>query len=357
MSASFNSLPVELVMEIVKHVDNKLYIRRDSHNPHNRPIARSHIPNQSTLAALNRTSKLLNLLTTRCLYRAPRYHHRNWPLLARTLLLRKDLAALVKDLWFHGSPSDDASDPDKFPDEVAKLYLEHYQPRRAYGSPTIDAEENESLKGKSSVAMDIILSCCSQSVEAIFVDLELGCEAFRMIQAPSALPALKIISFDYINPVTQPGYIGRAPQLENLIKTAAPTLTTLQLCRLRVHHPIKCVLEKVTHLAICNSYMTPKGLNSLLRHVPNLEILEYEAEPEPDEDYEGSVDFWRHYQGQFFVDDAFDAIEKNCKKLKAFLLDMSADYEVDWASTSLRESLGNIARQFESKGIKFRMTF
>ncbi|KAK4216732.1 hypothetical protein QBC37DRAFT_416097 [Rhypophila decipiens] len=344
MPASFNSLPVEMVVEVVNHVDH--HNHHNCGDRHTRPC----IP-QSTLAALNRTSKLLNSLTTRHLYRAPRYRHSNWPLFARTLIVRKDLAALVKHLYFSGE--NDHLDPAKFPEEITAYYLEYYE---VCNPLTVDdpASDTEALfvasgrgRREACVEMDFIVHLCAQTVETIFVDVSLYHDAFLLMQAPTALPALKTIIFDYMHAI-EDGHLYLTPRLNDLIKAAAPALTRLELSRLCLdqRHMYGGVLEGVTHLVIRCSAMRAWIFDTLLSLVPNLEILEYEGGA-------GNDSKWC-----VRVHEAYDSIVRNCEKLKSFCFDMSAVPDVDWASPRPWESVMKIrtATDFASKGIKFQMT-
>ncbi|KAM7182760.1 hypothetical protein V8F33_014039 [Rhypophila sp. PSN 637] len=325
MPASFNSLSVEMVVEIVNHVDQSNHHNcgdhHDRHDGHTRPC----IP-QSTLAALNRTSKLLNSPTTRRLYRAPRYRHSNWPLFARTLMARKDLAALVKDLSFYGSEENEHMDPDKFPEEIAAYYLEYYEVRYplAVDDPASDTEALfvASRRGRreACIEMDFIVHLCAQHVETIFVN-------------------------DYMHAIKDRHFI-LTPRLNDLIKAAAPTLTRLELSRLFLdqRRMYGGVLERVAHLVVRSSALQPCYLDTLLCLVPNLEILEYEG---------GAG--WKLETDYFRLHEAYDLIVKNCEKLKSFSFDMSAEPDVDWASPRTWQSGMDTRRDFASTGIKFHM--
>lgn len=336
MSASFSSLPLELVEDIINHVD---------------PPGVDPPTNHSTLAALNQTSRLLNSFTTWRLYRTPRYRYSNWPLFARTLLARKDLAALVKDLYFHGTRWDDPLDPEKFPKEVAAHYLQHWGPKLNYPL-TVDASATNTAtlftadadgETDAYVEMDIILNLCAETVESIFVNMMLCYEAFDLLPAPASLPALKSLSFGYIDAVEGWAMDAEVPMVLNLLRAAADNLTRLELARVNSRLELdEIVLDKVTHLILHASALKPERLFTLLAYVPNVERLEYEGAGGIDDEWD-----------QFDPRDTVDFIGTNCKRLKHFRMDMTGDSGVlDFLTDGDIES---VKRDFAAMGVEFTL--
>ncbi|KAM7217938.1 hypothetical protein V8F06_006621 [Rhypophila decipiens] len=99
----YQGLALELIEAIVKSVDYD-----------------SPTETTSTLATLSRTSRLLNSLTARPLYRRPIYRtRRSFLLFVRTLIARPDLANLVNHLEIQHMPGEWSTlNPDDIPPEV-----------------------------------------------------------------------------------------------------------------------------------------------------------------------------------------------------------------------------------------------
>ncbi|KAK4161610.1 hypothetical protein QBC43DRAFT_323313 [Cladorrhinum sp. PSN259] len=330
MPASFNDLAVEIVEEIINILDPP-----------------DEVPDRLTLAGLNRTSKSLNALTTWRLYRAPRYRYSNWPLFARTVMARPDLAGLVKDLYFYGTKWDDPLDPEKFPEEVATYYLKHLYPNFSLPLTNDDPDNVETLftadadgEDKAYVEMDFILSFCWRSVETVFVNLMLCHQAFNLlrIDPPTSLPALKSLCFGYIDAVTGWALDHDLPVTLGLLKAAAPNLTRLEVCRVNTYIELDFVLEKVTELVIRYSAMKPEAFGMLLSLVPNVEKLVYE----------GGANFADEWD-QFDPPEALIQITEHCPKLKSFKMDMSQDMCGEYISNS---QLEDMAREFAGRGIE-----
>jgi hypothetical protein len=202
---------------------------------------------------------------------------------------------------------------------------------------TADADGEE----KAYVEMDFILSFCRCSVETVYVNLMLCHQAFNQLQLdpPTSFPALKSLSFGYIDAVTGWALDHDLPVTSGLLKAAAPNLTRLEVCRVNTYVELDFVLEKVTELVIRYSAMKPEAFGTLLSLVPNVEKLTYEG---------GSniADEW----DQFDPSDALIQITEHCLKLKSFKMDMSQDpYSPEHISSS---DLENMQREFARRGIE-----
>ncbi|KAK4225688.1 hypothetical protein QBC38DRAFT_482273 [Podospora fimiseda] len=335
MPASFNDLPLELVEEILNIIDRPCHLPTD----------------QPTLAALNLTSKSLNILTAWRLYRAPRYSYSNWPLFSRTLMARKDLAALVKDLEFIGSDYvDDPLISEKFPQEVVDHYLAHMKPEKHF---PLFADDDETTTlftadgdGETSayIEMDFILPLCSQTVEAIYVDLMSCHEAFNLIDPPTSLPALKRLTLDYPNSVE--GWSTTLPVSTALLKAAAPNLQKLSISRVKSSLDFDFCLENLTHLAIWSSAIELDTFGKLLSLVPNLEKLEYECGEEAKE-YG-----WEPVQAYSTIVLSGEGVGY-VKKLKSFCINIRRCYP--WLSEGDEvEDLNYLKRAFTERGVDFK---
>ncbi|KAK3988199.1 hypothetical protein QBC44DRAFT_371374 [Cladorrhinum sp. PSN332] len=336
MPASFNHLAIETVEQILDIID---------------PPGDSELPDPITLARLNRTSKSLNALTTWRLYRAPRYRYSNWPLFARTVMARRDLAAMVKDLYFGGNVFDDPLDPDKFPEEVATYYLKNMDPETHFPLTTDDPDEETLFSadgdGETSayIEMDFILNLC-RNVETLFVNLMLCHEAFGLLDPPTSLPKLKSVNFGYNNAVD--GFAVDHRLSYTILKAAGPSLTKLEISRANSCFGFDFALENVTELIVGYSAISGTAFRNLLSLVPNLEKLEYQGG--------GSMLDRDGLAEQFTTHEAMEAVEAaRCLTLKSFRFDFTHnDIDSQWLS---REEVERAREWFKGRGVEFEVIY
>ncbi|KAK4222917.1 hypothetical protein QBC38DRAFT_518122 [Podospora fimiseda] len=362
---SFNDLPVE----IVEHILDELPL--DDWKRHNR----------RTLDNISRTSKLLHALTTPRLYRAPLGEYKesqstddgeNWPLLVRTLIARKDLRKLVKTLNFSGTEWESWDyAPQLFPVEVAALYHQYMKPDKHYPLESTDPAEYtvftaESARWESSrdgcewtdqrivpcFDLDILLSFCSTSLESLTIELSRydASTTFQLCPAPTSLPALRHIHFEYalvegeFNPEARE--IG-GTIVTPLLRAAQKNCESVQFtgmveCRLEVDFDF--CLERVKSAKIDYCLLTHHDFKTLFRLMPNLESFQCNL----GDDY-----FREHYFNleeippKTTAASARDAITRLCPKLRYLYLELDDGFTGEWK----KEECDDVGEWFDSRGI------
>lgn len=215
-----------------------------------------------TLAALCLTSKHVNVIATPYLYHRPTC--RQWPLLARTLLARPDLARHVKHLstrdWV---PVYFALKEPGFPAEVARYWDEkveyHVEAGEGAAPECLEAENME---------MNLVVSLCP-GLEELDTPL-VRADAF-LFSGPWSMRRLKTVAAAY----DDPGYGMNLGALARLA-AAAPSLSTLIAWQVNSCYDMP-VLGNVTRLRLGRGSLGLEGFGDALRACPRLEEFEYSA--------------------------------------------------------------------------------
>ncbi|KAK4162928.1 hypothetical protein QBC43DRAFT_301665 [Cladorrhinum sp. PSN259] len=327
----FNHLPIETVEQILDCLDvldppNDVY------------------PETAALASLNQTSKALNALTTRRLYRLGHHQHGDFALFARTLMSRKDLGKLVKYLRFDGpGPS---SSP-KLPKELADFYLKHMDPAKHDPLEVSGSDPNEYLfPDNVYIELDIILPLC-HNVEIVDVTLESYEKAFTLCRPqPSSLLSIKRLDFSCTE--DEGGVLlADHPVTVTTLLRAAPNVTSLRFenaIGLDSRQPFPFVLGNLTELTFSFSVFTSQGFNALLALTPNLKKLEYEG---------GSGSLIRSQETTYGINllEAKAAIAGNCPKLKRFHMDLDSVDSFTTGVSIAGEELDEAMDWFARRGI------
>lgn len=217
------------------------------------------------LAALCLTSKLINALTTPHLYRRPSC--RKWPLLARTLVCRPDLARHVAYLstrdW--DLACDAVLDP-AFPAEVSGFWevrTTALYPETGSGGSRLESVETENFM------VDILVALCP-NIEELDAVLYYG-DAFALSE-PRSLARLRTVSVAYGD--TRDGVcLGSLTPLA----AAAPTLSRILGRQVGSSTELLEAFTNVTHVRLDWSTISLKSLRNILTACPGLESLAFLA--------------------------------------------------------------------------------
>lgn len=215
-----------------------------------------------TLAALCQVSKHVNAIATPHLYHRPTC--RQWPLLARTLLARPDLARHVRHLstrdWV--SVCFALKEPG-FPAEVAR----YWDGKVEYHVEAGEGAAGECLEAEN-VEMSLVVSLCPNLEE---LDTPLTQADAFAFSGPWSMRRLKTVVAAYDDPVygMNLGALAR-------LAAAAPSLSTLIGWQVNSCYDMP-VPGNVTRLRLGRSSMGIEGLRNVLRACPRLEAFGYSA--------------------------------------------------------------------------------
>ncbi|KAK4150380.1 amidase signature domain-containing protein [Chaetomidium leptoderma] len=269
---SFGNLPLEIALEIVKalcpHCTPKSRLPWyeapvygetykygcDCGNAHGETFI-------SALAHLCLTSKLLNTLATPHLYHRPWCVR--WPMLARTLLARPDLARHVKHLIGYSWETDDLPlDDSQCPMEVVDYYYDVLDPRW-------DNTAGESERG---VPVHILTSLCPN-----LAALEVFKDFLDRSEPASFLKQVRNVQLRHSNPddgmdLSYLRQMAReATHLTRLV-CHSMNLDTLQSWQEPISLP---TFSRLTHLRIKHSAVAPEYLPVLFAACPRLQSFSY----------------------------------------------------------------------------------
>jgi hypothetical protein len=228
----------------------------------------------AALAALCLTSRQLNSLATVHLYHRPICDDR-MALLARTLLARKDLALLVKDLRV----GEVQFDPSQLDPETAAHFTRQFQAyqdglsddeRESAGPDRLPLGQNGQLSHESPVTIDIMSSLCP-NLKTLHATLGYF-EGFRLC-TPQSMPHLQTVTISHSD--TELG-IDLATAIP--LFRAAPNITRMAFYMIAGCSDLGGVtLDKVTSLDFQNSSFSSDALTLILTAFPNLETFKYEC--------------------------------------------------------------------------------
>ncbi|MBE3046338.1 hypothetical protein IMZ48_28150 [Candidatus Bathyarchaeota archaeon] len=227
------------------------------------------------LAALCLTSKQVGTLATRHLYHRPTAT--SWPLLARTLIERPDLARRVKHLNTRNWAGIPGMLDNSFPPEVAR----HWSSKVAYPVEMWDSEDEDSegedgkyedgeegLSQAGNIALDIVVALCPE-LEELDAVLD-GGDAFALLE-PGSLPRLRTVAV-----VGKWKLFGMCPVELWRLPTAAPNVHTLVGWQIGLSYR-QIPLESITHLRLGSSCLQIDSLRHTLMCFPQLESFEFRA--------------------------------------------------------------------------------
>jgi hypothetical protein len=279
--AQFNNLPVELVDAILQALCLNCTPPEDDgcrtcyspicHCSAEEPADCSRV---AALAALCRTSRQLNSLAIVHLYHRPICDSR-MALLARTLLARKDLASLVRDLRI----GEVHFDPSQLDPETAAHFTRQFQAyldalsedeRESATAHSEPLDKNGQFSDDAYVAVDIMSSLCP-NLETLHATLSYF-EGFRLC-APQSMPHLRTVALSHAD--TELG-IDLATAIT--LFRAAPNITRMTFYMISACSNLAdVVLDKVTHLDFRNSALSSDALSLILAACPNVETFKYQC--------------------------------------------------------------------------------
>ncbi|KAK4454897.1 hypothetical protein QBC34DRAFT_490035 [Podospora aff. communis PSN243] len=355
------NLPAELLDQVLDEVDSDpcalLSVGKDwrnfvDTNMHGIPPgilapsqARAWMNNKGTrtvngLASLCLVSRRLNKLATPRLYRSlsEYYVKTGWLLLVRTLVARRDLAELVKDLEIKG-----LTIPNDLPLPLPEV--------AAYYADQLALHPDAGLPENGFTSSDPDLDALSEAVTALMVSLcpnleTLTCESYCREEdgpmfplcKPASMPHLVELTFTHAD--TELGFeLGEAAPLLR----AAPNLEILCLQQAGSWQlPDDLKLERVTFLSMWGC-IEGGELVAMLRLCPNLEELKYECG--------GPCYGYEHFSPR----EAADAVLAHGPHLKKFELDLN-----EWESMQVpdftTQDMQAAKRVLEGRGVQCAFT-
>ncbi|KAK5653500.1 hypothetical protein OQA88_8759 [Cercophora sp. LCS_1] len=287
------TLLLDLPVELLENIADQLYL--DDEFPF---FDQSAIP---TLAALNRTCKLLRELTTRLLYRCPT-HRDTWSL-TRTLITCPDLAGLVTILNLEEGYVGPYDVPLEVGDHYEKAIKEGDAAAKALEGEDVLLADPEPLDRNSYVPNDVISGPCSNLEYLSCNDVISDTPYFW---APDSMKKLRAIRFAHWD--TEYGFDLAA--VEPLLR-AAPNLEEIEFHSCTSARELDFQLHHAKTLELENSCIDADELLALLKMCPNLERFTYES---------GGPCV--SYEDDFGVREAKELVLAHAPKLKTLVLDM-----------------------------------
>ncbi|KAH6641852.1 hypothetical protein F5144DRAFT_565043 [Chaetomium tenue] len=318
----------------------------------------------SFLASLCLLSRRLNITATPHLY-----HHltgRKWPLLARTLLARKDLTQFPTALHFHDYWN---ADPSHSSPALVDYFTTHFHDWHETLSATQKETFSWQLHGSPELAdmfappfhnlpLDITASLCP-NLQTITATLASDIPTFRF-NAPSSLPHLHTAHFTHHD--RRDGGID-LPSLHPLLH-AAPHLTTLTLSYFNgtspnpsyyspddddppppLFPPTTLTPLQLTHLDLRHSVLDVPSLRAILTSCPRLQTLKCA---------------WGGYsvgEGDFSLLEAAEVVE-GCAPESLGLFRMSvADEDVVCSEEWQEEDVPEVERRLAERGVCFQFSW
>lgn len=343
-----NDLPVELADQIIRPFC--VYCTPDKTDlPSIKYNERKRI---SFLALLCLLSRRLNVTATPHLYHCLRVRGRKWPLLARTLLARKDLAQFAQTLHLHNHWNADKSDSSPALEKYFTAKFQAWQDslsdddRETFGWQFHDTPDlgNMFAAPFHNLPLDILASLCP-NLKTVSATLTFS-PTFRFNPALS-LPRLQTASFDYHD--TRNNGISLL-DLQPL-SLAAPNLTSLTLTRLdgssesHGDGTITPPLAQLRHLDCRYSAVSVETLVGILASCPRLVTFKYA---------------WGGYgvgNGVFTLPEAADAVEAHAPAtLGLFRLSMGDD-DVIWPEDWEEGDVPEVRRRLAERGICFQFSW
>jgi hypothetical protein len=285
------------------------------------------------LASLCRASKHLNQLATWRLYHSliDRKTVSGWGLLARTLIARRDLAALVRHL--SADHLEELSDDSLLPPEVVSFFANQVALNPDVGLKA-DGLKSHLSDSDSDAPAAFLTSLCPNIVTAKFTSPgDRDHPAALGLCPPRSLQSLRDVQISHWD--TENGF---DLSVYTQLFRAAPNITLLRLVQADCSQPLEeeeetLKLESVTDLELLSSCMTGDELTRILRLCPNVQRLQYVCG--------GPL----YGDEQFTPDEAVAVVREHAPKLRRFELDLR-DWlgEDDWDEDDMLEAKGVLER-------------
>ena len=282
------------------------------------------------LASLCRASKYLNQLTTWRLYHSliGRKTLLGWALIARTLIRRKDLAALVRHISVQYLEK--RSDHSFLPPEVESYFAEQVARTPDVGLKADSLTRSELADSASEAAAALLTSLCPNLLTAKFASqIDPGLPVALGLCPPGSLRSLRDVQILCSDPE-----LGFDLSVFARLFRAAPNIKLLRLIQASCSQPLEegLKLENVMDLKLLSSCMTGDDLAHILRLCPNVQRLQYVCGPLYDDD-------------QFNPKEAVAIVLEHSPKLQRFELDLTDWLGYDyWDENDIREAKGVLER-------------
>ncbi|KAK4164672.1 hypothetical protein QBC43DRAFT_317312 [Cladorrhinum sp. PSN259] len=337
----FPELPAEIIAEILDSIcpectNGGIHSHGDEPHP------------AKTFASLCVTSKHLKEFAVKRLYRRP--DCRKWWLLGRTLVARRDLGELVRQLyldepelaWLDNSKRDGQE-----LEELEEYYLERRDPAiyPPISQSSLWGRFNETLYDFGANAhIDVILSLCP-NVELLHSTIWFfDAFGFCKPQSLQRLKHIKIIRADTEGSLD----IGEckhlflaAPNLEAMEFVDAGSVQGRNSSSSKVLLD-RVKLDRVTQISFERSGLDAEGLRTILRWTPNVQRINYEhIDTQP---------------GQFTPREALQVLgdEGMAKQLREFTFEIDEDVGQDLWGWGDEDELKALEREFKERGIRFK---
>ncbi|KAK3989070.1 hypothetical protein QBC44DRAFT_370440 [Cladorrhinum sp. PSN332] len=333
--ATIRDLPLEMIQAIIGFICPRC-------NQRSRRSMRA----VHTLVDLCRTSKLLNQVATPHLYHRPPLH--KWPLLARTLIARPDLAGHAKQLLVPWETPVGAYDwvtetwpTSGFPHEVVAYRDALVQ------QLNLDAQQDY---------MSILASLCP-NLEKLEIEDDLSFTGPHIpFCRPKSLQRLKKVKLmSSRNEWLGGGHGGGFKHIVPLLN-AAPNIQRLTVPKLTDCTGLDgLTVASLTHLDIVESALPAQDFAALLAACPNLEILEYECGFASWMSTGYNVGEYDDARSQQFTPvQVRDAILEHAKNLQCFRFNIKLLYEDEEPKAWQQEGMFELLREaMESRGIEY----
>ena len=335
-----SKLPPEILEQIldglcVHHVhDLQDYVGEWSFEPY---ASRGHQYKDVTasftgLASLCRASKYLNQLTTWRLYHSliGQKTILGWALIARTLIRRQDLAALVRHLSVEYLEK--RTDHSFLPPEVESYFAEQVALTPDVGLKADSLTRSELGDSASEAAAALLTSLCPNLLTAKFASqIDPGLPVALGLCPPGSLRSLRDAQILHSDPELEVGF--DLSVFARLFR-AAPNIKLLRLIHASCSQPLEegLKLENVTDLELLSSCMSGDDLAHILRLCPNVQRLQYVCGPLYEDD-------------QFNPHEAVAIVLEHGPKLQRFELDLTDWLGYDhWDEDDILEAKGVLER-------------
>ncbi|KAK4142202.1 uncharacterized protein C8A04DRAFT_30159 [Dichotomopilus funicola] len=312
--------------------DLQVYVGERSFEPYKSPSHQHDDVRASFtgLASLCRASKYLNQLTTWRLYHSLIEQKTNlgWARLARTLIRRKDLAALVRHLFVEFQEK--RSYHSFLPPEVNSYFAEQVALTPGVGLKADSLTRSELADTASEPAAALLTSLCPNLLTAKFASpMDPGLPVALGLSPPGSLASLRDVQILHLDPEFTFDL-----SVYTRFFRAAPNIRLLRLLQVICSQPLEegLGLENVTDLELLISCMAGDDLAHILRLCPNVQRLTYVCGPLYEVD-------------QFNPREAVAMVLEHSPKIQRFELDLAArlGYD-DWDEDDMLAAKGVLER-------------
>ncbi|EAQ88580.1 predicted protein [Chaetomium globosum CBS 148.51] len=251
-----------------------------------------------------------------------------WALIARTLIRRKDLAALVRHISVEYQEKH--SDHSFLPPEVESYFAEQVALTPDVGLKADSLTRSELADSASDAAAALLTSLCPNLLTAKFASLiDPGLPVALGLCPPGSLRSLRDVQILHSDPE-----LGFDLLVFARLFHATPNIRLLRLiqasCSQRLEEGLK--LENVTDLELLSSCMSGDDLAHILRLCPNVQRLQYVCGPLYEYD-------------QFTPHEAVTIVLEHSPKLQRFELDLTDWLGYDhWDEGDILEAKGVLER-------------